>query len=151
MFDDFFDRMSEEYAEVAAVQPGRMPDVVLVARSDKKIIKVNKFQDSIWGYHYLQMNYGDTINSIVIDVDSILCIEALIRQLPDGLRPASITGIISPCSRKFIRPHIRFNLKCPVRKNDSKAFNRLKAVTNTMQAVIAKTGADVDPATPPHW
>ncbi|NVO22632.1 primase C-terminal domain-containing protein [Donghicola mangrovi] len=149
MFENVFEKLCDEYAQAAAVQPGRIPDFVWVANSDKKVFRVNKLENNIWTYPYLQANYSDKVNSIIVDVDSIICIEALKSHLPLNMLPASITGKLAPCGAKFIRPHIRFNLKVPVRKKDKAVFERLKSVTQALQLAVQKTGADVDSATPP--
>ena len=145
-----------EQGLINIVQPQRLFGYVMVASASKRIEW--KHSSDCWNEPYIQFNSPYRVNAIVIDVDSDISMTQIRKALPVGLVPTSMVGtkISTPGASDVMyrRPHIRFNLKYPIRKNRSdpktlKKLRWLKAVADAIAMKLEAVGAYVDLSHPP--
>jgi hypothetical protein len=143
--------ISAEYEEVAIVQADKLPKKFYIANKDKILRKRFKFAENCFKHHYIAHATEHYINAIVIDIDSNVSAENIFSVLPENLCPSSITGLKRKRKNKvyFERPHVRFNLKTPVKKSSEKQLSWLKSITTEIQRRISCV-ADVDSQTPAY-
>jgi hypothetical protein len=143
--------ISIEYEEVAIVQADKLPHKFYIANKDKILRKRYKEAHGIWKRHYIAHATEKFINAIIIDIDSNVTADAILSVLPPNLRPTSIIGLKRKRKDKvyFERPHVRFNLRTPVKKDSIKQLNWLKSITAEIQRLISHV-ATVDSQTPAY-
>lgn len=149
MYNELLKNISTEYEEAAIVQAYMMPWYPYAGGKNKNVFKVAR--DNSWRHCYIQANTSKKIKAIIIDIDSDISIQQIKAALPDGLLPASVTGLIKKKNyvKFYQRPHIRFNLKYPVKKDNTDQMNWLRALIAALQLKFRMVGAKVDERMPP--
>lgn len=149
MYNELLKNISTEYEEAAIVQAYMMPWYPYAGGKNKNVFKVAR--ENSWRHCYIQANTSKKIKAIIIDIDSDISIDNIKRALPDGLMPASVTGLIKKKNyvKFYQRPHIRFNLKYPVKKDNADQMNWLRALIAALQLKFRMVGAKVDERMPP--
>lgn len=140
-----------EQGIISTVKPQSLFGYVRVASTSKRIEW--KHASDCWNEAYIEFNSQYRVNAIVIDVDSDISMAQIRKALPVGLVPTSMVGtkISRPGASNVVyrRPHIRFNLRYPIKKNryDPKTLKKLKwlqAVTDAIAMKLEAVGAYVD-------
>lgn len=149
MYNELLKNISTEYEEAAIVQAYMMPWYPYAGGKNKNVFKIAR--ENSWRHCYIQANTSTKIKAIIIDIDSDISIQQIKAALPDGLLPASVTGLIKKKNyvKFYQRPHIRFNLKYPVKKNNAHQMNWLRALVAALQLKFRMVGATVDERMPP--
>jgi hypothetical protein len=146
-----FNDITADFEEASIVQASKLPARFYIANEDKKLRKRWKGSKGVWKHRYIAYATEDYINAIVIDIDSDITIEQILSVLPSSLKPTSIVGLIKKKNnvRYYHRPHVRFNLKTPVKRSSEKQlawFNSIVEEIQTRLSVYAK----VDPKVPTY-